>query len=70
MNKGAIHWASRWDFRVGQRKRRSWRELEIFVDRDRMKTRCSYECLLVSKAVSSGFTTEGFRSNKAYKFEF
>jgi hypothetical protein len=30
MNKGANYWASRWNFWVGQRKRRSRRELGLF----------------------------------------
>ena len=30
MNKGANHWASRRDFRIGQRKRGSRRELGAF----------------------------------------
>jgi hypothetical protein len=33
MNKGANHWASRWDFWVGRRKRRRRRELEAFGTR-------------------------------------
>jgi hypothetical protein len=30
MNKDTNHWASRWDFRVGQRKRGSRREIGTF----------------------------------------
>jgi hypothetical protein len=69
MNKGANHWASRRDFQGAQKKRGSRRELGLF-DEDSMRTRCSYECLPVSMADPSGFTTGGFRFNKAYKLGF
>jgi hypothetical protein len=38
-----------------------------FSDGDSMKARCNYECLPVSMANLSKFTTRGFRFNKAYK---
>jgi hypothetical protein len=37
------------------------------LDRDSERTRCSYECLLVSMADPLGSATGGFRFNKAYK---
>ena len=37
------------------------------MDRDNMRTRCSYECLPVSMVDPLGFATGGFRFNKAYK---
>jgi hypothetical protein len=45
-------------------------ESEVLSDRDSVRTRCSYECLLVSMADPSGFATRGFRINKAYKIMF
>jgi hypothetical protein len=65
-NKGANHWVSRRDFQVGWRKRGSRRELGP-LDRDSVRSRCSYGCLLVSMADSSGFVTERFRFTKIYK---
>jgi hypothetical protein len=65
MNKGANHWASGWDFCVGEGKRGSRRE--VFLDGDNVRKRYSYECLPVSMADLSAFTTRGFRFNKAYK---
>jgi hypothetical protein len=38
----------------------------LLLDKDSMKTRCSYKCLQVSMVDPSGFTTGGFRFNKAY----
>jgi hypothetical protein len=66
MNKGANHWASRRDFRVGEGKRGSQRELSSF-GRDSMETRCFNP---VSMVDSSGFATERFRFNKAYELGF
>jgi hypothetical protein len=42
-------------------------EREGFLDWDRLMTSCRFECLLVSMGRSVGFTTGGFRYNKAYK---
>jgi hypothetical protein len=42
-------------------------ESEVFLDRDSMKPRCSYKCLLVSIVDPSGFATGRFRFNRAYK---
>jgi hypothetical protein len=67
MNKGANHWINRRDFRVGQKKRGSRRELGPFLDRDNVRTRCSYKCLQVSMADLSGFAIREFRFNKACK---
>jgi hypothetical protein len=67
MNKGVNHWANRRNFRVGERKRGSRRE--VHLDGDSMRTRCNYECLPVSMVDPSGFTTGGFRF-KAYKLGF
>ena len=67
MNKGVNHWANRRNFRVGERKRGSRRE--VHLDRDSMRTRCNYECLPGSMVDPSGFTTGGFRF-KAYKLGF
>ena len=47
-------------------KRGSRRELGL-LDRESVRTRSSYECLPVSMAESTEFTTGGFRFNKAYK---
>jgi hypothetical protein len=71
-NKGANHWSSRRDFQVGEGKRGGGkRERErVFLDRDSMRTRCSYECLWVSTVDLPGFATGGFRFNKAYKLGF
>ena len=66
MNKGANHCASRLDFQVRWRKRGSRRELGLFEE-DSVRTRCSYECLLVSMADPSEFAAGSFRFNKAYK---
>ena len=41
----------------------------VLLDGDSMRTRCSYECLLVSKVDPLGFATRGFRFNKAYKIK-
>jgi hypothetical protein len=41
MNKGANHWASRQDFRVGWRKKIKRRELEAFWNRDSIRARWS-----------------------------
>jgi hypothetical protein len=49
MNKGVNHWASRQDFRVGEGKRGSRRELGP-LDGDSVRTRCSYACLLALMA--------------------
>ena len=40
MNKGANHWASRRDFRVGWRKRGSRRQLGLFLDSLRVRCNC------------------------------
>jgi hypothetical protein len=66
MNKEANHWASRWNFLVGLRRRRSRRELGL-LDGDSVRTICRYEYLPVSMADPSAFATGGFRFNKAYK---
>jgi hypothetical protein len=58
MNEEAHHWGSRRDFWVGWSKRRKRRE--SLLDRDSMRTRYSYECLLVSMVDLSGFATRRF----------
>ena len=59
MNKGVNHWASRQDFRVGERKRGDRRELGLFGQ--------GWIASLVSMVNLSGFTRGGFGLNKAYK---
>jgi hypothetical protein len=65
MNKGPNHWASRRDFRVGQRTRGSRREGTFHGDS--IRKRCSCWCLLVSMVDLPGFNTGGFKFNMAYK---
>jgi hypothetical protein len=50
-----------------ERKQERVRSSFFFLAGESMRTRCSYECLSVSMADPSGFTTGGFRFNKAYK---
>ena len=64
MNKGANHWTSGRNFRVGQRKR--GRRREVLLDGDSLRTRCSYEYAPVSMADPSEFAARGLRFNKAY----
>ena len=40
------------------------------LDGDSMRTKCNYECILVSMVDLLGFATRGFRFNKAYKLGF
>jgi hypothetical protein len=61
MNKGANHWVSRRDFRVGKGGREEAGRRKGLLDEDSVQMRCSYKCLPISRANPSRFPTRGFR---------
>jgi hypothetical protein len=49
---------------------RKQERVKVFLDRDSVRTRCSYECLLVSMENSSGITTEDFELMRLARLGF
>ena len=70
VNKGANHWASRQDFRVGSSKRGSGRELGPFWNGDSIRERCSSQSFPVSWQICKDLQLEKSGFNKAYKISF
>ena len=49
------------------REREEQERVVVLLERDTVRTKCSYKCLPASMADLSRFTTRGFQFKKAYK---